>query len=130
MTYDKLRRNPARFASLAGLSISEFNSLLPAFLEQWELYSARFTLKGKVRERVSYSRKTSKLPKIEDKLLFILSYLKNNSSQENHGAIYGMTQPQCNNWVRLLNDLLCMALNSLEKLPDSEHLRVDPLPEQ
>jgi hypothetical protein len=65
-----------------------------------------------------------------DKLLFVLSYLKNNPLQEYHGATYQMTQPQCNNWVHLLVWILYKSLKDLGKLPERNHLRVQYLTEQ
>ena len=80
-----------------------------------------------MRERISYGCKTSKLPMIGDKLLFILSYLKNNPLQEYHGATFGMTQPQCNDWVHLLSNILVKTLKTLGELPDRNSLRMEHL---
>jgi hypothetical protein len=91
------------------------------------LYHSRFTLTGKPRERISYNRKTSKIPLIQDKLLFILSYLKNNPLQEYHGAMFGMTQPQCSDWVHLLCEILRKTLHALGELPDRNHFRIEHL---
>ena len=110
--------------SLTGLTVSEFDSLLTIFKYEWDEYYAHFTLDGKVRQRISYNRKTSKIPLIGDKLLFILSYLKNNPLQEYHGATFGMTQPQCNNWVHLLSKILVKTFKNLGELPDRNSLRM------
>lgn len=130
MQYDKIRRNPKQLLSLTGFTIAEFEAFLPTFQYHWEEYYSHYTLKGKPRERISYNRKTSKLPKSTDKLLFVLSYLKNNPLQEYHGATYGMTQPQCNEWVHRLCDILHRTLKTLGELPDRNHLRVRSLWEQ
>jgi hypothetical protein len=130
MKFDKVRHNPTHFLSLTGFTIAEFESFIPSFQYQWDVYYSRFTLTGKPRERISYNRTTSNLPLIYDKLLFILSYMKNNPLQEYHGATYGMTQPQCNNWVHLLIGILYKALKTLGELPDRNHLRVEYLTEQ
>jgi hypothetical protein len=124
MKYDKIRKNPKQLLSLTGFTVVEFEAFLPTFKYHWEEYYSHFTLTGKLRERISYNRKTSKIPQIEDKLLFILSYLKNNPLQEYHGATYSMTQPQCNEWVHLLSDTLVKTLKTLGELPDRNHLRV------
>ena len=130
MKYDKLKKNPQQFLSLTGFSIEDFESFLPAFKYQWDEYFSRFTLNGKERQRASYNRKNSQLPLIEDKLLFILSYLKNNPLQEYHGATYNMTQPQCNEWIHRLADILFKTLKSLSELPDRNPLRIKDLLEQ
>jgi hypothetical protein len=130
MKYDKVRRNPTQLLSLTGFQVSEFEAFVPTFSYHWDEYYSHYTLKGKLRERISFNRKTSQLPLITDKLLFILSYLKNNPLQEYHGATYGMTQPQCNEWVHRLCDILHKTLKTLGELPDRNHLRVQYLLEQ
>ena len=127
MKYDKVRRNPKQLLSLPGFTLAEFEAFVPTFGYHWDEYYSHFTLKGKLRLRISYNRKSSQLPLINDKLLFILSYLKNNPLQEYHGATYGMTQPQCNEWVHRLSDILLKTLKTLGELPDRNHLRVQYL---
>ena len=130
MKYDKVRRNPGQLQSLTGFTLTEFEAFVLVFEYQWNMYYSCFTLKGKPRIRISYNRKTSQLPSINDKLLFVLSYLKNNPLQEYHGATYGMTQPQCNEWIHRLSDILLKTLKTLGELPDRNHLRVKYLTEQ
>ena len=125
MKYDKVRKNAPQLLSLTGLTVSEFEALLPTFKYHWDEYYSHYTLKGKLRERISYGRKTGKLPMIGDKLLFILSYLKNNPLQEYHGATFDMTQPQCNEWVHLLCDIVRKALKTLDQLPERNSLRME-----
>jgi hypothetical protein len=61
MKYDKVKKNATQMLSLTGFTVFEFESLLPAFKWEWDEYYARFTLEGKVRQRISYNRKTSKI---------------------------------------------------------------------
>lgn len=124
MKYDNVKKNATQMLSLTGFTVSGFESLLPVFKYEWEEYYARFTLEGKVRQRISYGRKTGKIPLTGDKLLFILSYLKNNPLQEYHGATFGMTQPQCNNRVHLLSDILVKTLKTLSELPERNSVRM------
>lgn len=124
MRYDKVRRNAPRMLSLTSLTVSEFEALLPTFKYHWDEYYSHYTLKGKLRERISYGRKTGKLPMIEDKLLFILSYLKNNPLQDYHGSCYDMSQPQCNEWIHLLSDILRKTLKTLGELPERNVVRL------
>jgi hypothetical protein len=127
MTYDNLKHQPVRLQSLTGFSAEDFEAFLPFFKAEWDAYYSRFTLEGKPRERISYNRKTSKIPLISDKLLFILSYLKNNPLQEYHGTMFAMTQPQCNVWIHLLADILRKTLKQLGELPDRNYARVQYL---
>jgi len=124
MKYDKVRKTPSQLLSLTGFTPEEFEAFVPTFEHHWNEYYSHFTLKGKPRQRISYNRKSSQLPLVRDKLLFILSYLKNNPLQEYHGATYGMTQPQCNEWVHRLSEILLKSLKTLEELPDRNHFRV------
>ncbi|OAV64042.1 hypothetical protein Barb6XT_02951 [Bacteroidales bacterium Barb6XT] len=82
MKYDRIRKNQVQLLSLTGFDVTELEAFLPAFKYHWEEYYSHFTLAGKMRERITYNRKTGKISLIEDKLLFILSYLKNNPLQE------------------------------------------------
>jgi hypothetical protein len=127
LRYDKVKKNAPQMLSLTGFTVAEFESLLPTFKYEWEEYYFRFTLKGKIRQRISYGRKTGKIPLIGDKLLFILSYLKNNPLQEYHGATFGMTQPQCNEWIHLLSEILVKTLKSIGELPDRNSQRMQYL---
>jgi len=124
MTYDNIKKQPVQLLSLTGFTIEEFEAFLPFFTTEWNEYYSRFTLTGKLRERISYNRTTSKIPKIGDKLLFILSYLKNNPLLQYHGATFHMTQPQCNNWIHLLSNILHKTLKNLGELPDRNYERI------
>lgn len=80
---------------------AEFEALLIPFKYHWDEYYSHFTLEGKVRQRISYNRKTSVLPLIQDKMFFILVYLKTNPLQELHAIQYEITQPPANKMSRI-----------------------------
>jgi hypothetical protein len=124
MQYDKVRKMPSQLLSMTGFTVEEFDSFLPYFKTHWEEYNDRFTLEGEPRQRISYNRKNSLLPLASDKLMFILSYLKNNPLQDYHAAMFDLTQPQCNVWIHRLSDILLKTLKTLGELPDrnSQHL--------
>lgn len=124
MKYDKVQRNVPQLLSLTGFSVEDFEYLLPIFKSEWDEHYSLFTLEGKPRQRISYNRKSSNLPMPGDKLLFILSYLKNNPLQEYHGATFGLTQPQCNVWIHLLSMILEKTLRNLQQLPDGNGQRM------
>jgi hypothetical protein len=52
-----------------------------------------------------------------DKLLFILTYLKQNLLQEIQGQLFGMSQLNANKWIHLLHPMLNQALADHELLP-------------
>jgi len=52
-----------------------------------------------------------------DKLLFILTYVKQNPIQEGQGQLFGMSQSNANKWIHLLHPVLNQALADQELLP-------------
>ena len=99
MNYQYLRDKPTRFESLTGWTLEEFSSLLPYFTKHFLEYYATKTLDGKPRIKRRYSTyKSSCLPSFEDKLLFILVYLRKATTQDVQGELFGMSQPIANKW--------------------------------
>jgi hypothetical protein len=73
---------------------------------------------GKPRRKRKYSDyKNSPLPTIEDKLFFILHYLKTNNLQSVQGALFGISQPKANVWIHCLQPILNQTLAELGELP-------------
>jgi hypothetical protein len=81
---------------LTGLSPAEFEELSADFSFELEAYMSEYTFEGKERVRLYKPRKRSSLPTVEDKLFFILVFMKTNPLQEHHAASFGMTQPKAN----------------------------------
>lgn len=54
---------------------------------------------------------------MEDKLLFILTYVKQHPIQEVQGQLFGMSQSNANKWIQLLPAVLNQALAPQELLP-------------
>ena len=115
MYYDKIRHRHSQVLAATGLTPAEFDALLITFKYHWDEYYSHFTLEGKVRQRISYNRKTS---------VFILVYLKTNPLQELHAIQFEMTQPQANRWIHLLSDILRRTLKTLGELPDRNSKRL------
>lgn len=88
-----------------------------------ECYS-HVTLEGKVRKRVSYNQKASILPLIEDKIFFILVYLKTSPLQELHAIQVEITQLQANKWIHFLSETLRRTLKTLGDLPNRNSKRL------
>jgi hypothetical protein len=84
-SYDNLKKNRKQFAAVMGVSLEVFEHLNHFFNADLEAYFEHFTVSGTPRKRQMTVRKDSVLCKPEDKLCFILSYLKNNTLQETHG---------------------------------------------
>ena len=54
---------------------------------------------------------------MEDKLLFILVYLKQAPTQEVQGSLFGMRQSKANMWIHLLHPVLNRALAQHGDIP-------------
>lgn len=119
--YAELAAKPKRFLALTGYTPPEFEELLPYFSAAFAAHMEKYTVTGKPRRARRYSTyKNSPLPTIEDKLLFILIYLKQAATQELHGEVFGMTQSVVNQWVHLLEPVLNHALAQTGALPARE----------
>ncbi len=59
---------------------------------------------------------------MEDKLLFILVYLKQAPTQEVQGSLFGMRQSKANMWIHLLHPVLNRALAQTGDIPKRDVL--------
>lgn len=118
LTLDSLTNNPSQFNAITGLTPKEFMILLYHFAPLAEKYYRHHDLKGAPRKSICYTeRSNNSLPGPANKLLFILSYMKENPNQAYHGAMFGMSQSKVSLWVRQLSILLEEALRRMRKLP-------------
>ena len=116
--YIDLIQNPRRFLALTGYTVDEFRALLSFFRVRFQAYVSIFTLEGKPRQNRTYSTyKNSSLPTMEDKLLFILNYMKTYPIQETHAQNFGMEQSQDNKWIHLLLPMVKQSLADCGELP-------------
>ena len=116
--FEALLQNERRLRAMTGLDSRTFMALLPAFTAAMETYLAHTTLDGYRREgerAITYAN--SPLPTATDRLLFILTYLKQNPIQEVQGHLFGMSQSNVSKWVRLLLEILGRALGEQQLLP-------------
>ena len=121
ISYNELSQNRRKFLAMTGYTVEEFQALSPHFEVQFEKSVETQTLKRKPRIKRRYSTyKNSPLPTIEDKLLFILIYLKQGATQEMHATLFGMHQPDANAWIHLLHPILNQTLAALGELPVRE----------
>jgi hypothetical protein len=75
-------------------------------------------LDGKARGKRKHSDyQNCPLPLMEDKLFFILNYLKTNNLQTVQGAFFGISQPKANVWIHCLHPILNQSLAALGELP-------------
>jgi Helix-turn-helix of DDE superfamily endonuclease len=103
---------------MTGLTEEEFTTLLPHFERALAAYLQDRTIDGQPRTSRRYSAyDTCPLPTISDKLLFILTYMKQNPIQEVQGQLFGISQSNANQWIHLLHAVLNHALAHQELLP-------------
>jgi Helix-turn-helix of DDE superfamily endonuclease/DDE superfamily endonuclease len=121
ITYKDLRSDRRQFLALTGLMLSEFHRLLTAFPQAYQqLYPANRTAEGQPRQRSVGGGCKGRLEQPEDKLLFILVYLKAYPLQAVMGELFGLSQPQVNYWIHRLLPVLRTALDDLGVLPERD----------
>lgn len=126
ITYSELSQEPHRFLALTGYTVEEFEALLPYFEGAFEAYVQTHTLDGKEHRKRRYrTYQNCPLPTLEEKLVFILVYLKQASTQEVHGLLFGMSQSKTNVWIHRLHPLLNQALADAGEVPVREAEALD-----
>src|ERR671911_185953 len=117
-SYEDVTTRAGSLRAMTGLTDQEFQALLPAFEQALVAYMQAHTIDGQPRTVRRYSTyDTCPLPTIADKLLFILTYLKQNPIQEVQGQLFGMSQSNANKWIHVLHPVLNQALSDQELLP-------------
>jgi len=121
MTYTELQKDRQKFLALTGLTPREFQLLLPAFAQSYErLYREDQTLAGQPRQRFPGGGRKGALDAPEQKLLFLLVYLKACPLQTLLGELFELSQSRVNSWLHRLLPLLHEALDELGVLPQRE----------
>jgi hypothetical protein len=116
--YEEVIQRAGSLRAMTGLTQQEFTALLPHFEHAFLAYMADRTIDGQPRTSRRYSTyETSPLPTMADKLLFILTYVKQNPIQEVQGQLFGMSQSNANKWIHVLHPVLNQALADQELLP-------------
>src|SRR5919201_223091 len=118
LRYAAEREKKYRILDLTSLTVEEFETLVPPFETAFLAHMQDWTLEGKPRTGRRYSQYANcPLPSPEDRLLFILTYLKQAPTQAFHGAAFGMGQPKANQWIQTLLPALRTNLACLGDLP-------------
>jgi len=119
MDYNRARKNLTSFLSLTGVKVDLFDQILPFFKAAHDEYFHWHDVKGKKmsRRRSHCIQSNSPLATIEERLFFILTFLKNNPTQEYHAAGFDMSQQQCGQWIHTLSIVLRNAAGTAGMLP-------------
>src|SRR6266516_1463603 len=123
LRYQDIKTKAYRVLDLTSLTVDEFEQLVPAFEAAFVRHMRDWTMEGKPRSGRRYSQYTScPLPTPQDRLLFILSYLKVAALQVAHGAMFEMSQSNANKWNHVLLVVLHQTLRDRGDLP-GRHLQ-------
>jgi Helix-turn-helix of DDE superfamily endonuclease len=106
------------FLDFTSLTVDEFQHLVPPFETAFQAHMAAWRLDGKPRTARRFSvYQNCPLPTPEDRLLFILAYVKTYSLQVVQGRLFGMGQSKANQWIHVLLPVLLAALRALGDAP-------------
>jgi hypothetical protein len=118
LQYTDVQDRPTEFLDLTSLTLDEFQLLVAPFETAFQAHMAAWRLDGKprtVRQFAVY--KTCPLPTPDDRLFFLLTYLKTYSLQVVQGRLFGMRQSKANQWIHVLLPALLAALRTLGEAP-------------
>jgi len=113
-----LQSRPTEFLDFTSLTLDEFQQLVPPFEAVFQAHMAAWRLDGKPRTARQFSvYKNCPLPTAEDRLFFLLTYLKTYSLQVVQGRLFGMGQSKANQWIHVLLPVLLAALRTFGDAP-------------
>jgi Helix-turn-helix of DDE superfamily endonuclease len=118
LRFTELQSRPMEFLDFTSLTLDEFQQLVPPFEAAFHARMAAWRMDGKPRTARRFAvYKNCPLPTPEDRLLFILVYLKTYTLQVVHGRLFGMVQGKANQWIHVLLPALLTALRTLGDAP-------------
>ena len=118
LRFTALQSRPIEFLDFTSLTLDEFQQLVPPFEVAFQARMATWRMDGKPRTARRFTvYQNCPLPTPEDRLLFILVYLKTYALQVVHGRLFGMVQGKANQWIHVLLPALLAALRALGDAP-------------
>ena len=118
LTYTDLARKPMAVLGMTRLKPDEFQQLVPACETAFQAHLAEWCLDGTRRTARRFAvYKNCPLPTAEDRLLFILVYLKTNPLHVAHGLMVGLPQGKTNQWIHVLLPVLRTTFRQLGDAP-------------
>ena len=118
LRYRDIPTHTTEVLDLTSLTVDEFAALVPPFEAEFLAHMATWTLHGRRRQARRYTTYANcPLPTPEDRLLFILVYLKQNTIHLLHGRLFGMRQSKATQWIHVLLPVLRNALRTLGDAP-------------
>jgi hypothetical protein len=118
LRFTDVQTRPTEFLDFTSLTLAEFQQLVEPFEAAFQAHLAAWRLDGKPRTaRRCAVYKNCPLPTPEDRLFFILTYLKTYALQVVQGRLFGMGQSKANQWIHVLLPALLTALRILGDAP-------------
>jgi Helix-turn-helix of DDE superfamily endonuclease len=116
--FTDVQARATEFLDFTSLTLEEFQTLVPPFEAAFHAHMAVWRLDGKPRTARQFTvYKNCPLPTPEDRLFFILVYLKTYALQVVQGRLFGMGQSKANQWIHVLLPVLLAALRTLGDAP-------------
>jgi DDE superfamily endonuclease len=113
-----MRFRPTEFLDFTSLTVEEFEILIPPFEAAFQAHMTHWCLDGTPRTNRRFSvYRTCPLAAPEDRLFFLLTYLKTYTLQVVQGRLFGMGQSKANQWIHVLLPALLAALRDLGDAP-------------
>src|SRR5215471_6918947 len=118
LQYTDVQDRPTEFLDLTSLTLDEFQLLVAPFETAFQAHMAAWRLDGKPRTAHQFAvYKNCPLPTPEDRLFFLLAYVKTYARQVVQGLLFGMGQSKANQWMHVLLPVLLTALWALGNAP-------------
>jgi hypothetical protein len=118
LRFTDLQTRPLEVLDLTSLTLDEFRRLVPPFEAAFQAHMAQWRFDGQPRTARRYTTyRNCPLPTPEDRLLFILAYLKTYALQVVQGRLFGMDQSKANQWIHALLVVLRATLHALGDAP-------------
>ena len=118
LRFAEVQSRPAEFLNLTSLTLEEFQVLVAPFEAAFQEHMAAWRLDGKPRTARRFTvYRTCPLATPEERLFFVLTYLKTCAVQVVQGRLFGMGQSKANQWIHVLLPALLAALRALGDAP-------------
>ena len=109
---------PTELLDFTSLTLEEFQLLVPSFEAAFQARMAAWRMDGKPRTARRFTvYNNCPLPTPEDRLFFLLTYLKTYTLQVVQGRLFGMVQGKAHQWIHVLLLVLLAALRTLGDAP-------------
>jgi len=118
LRFTELQSRPMEFLDFTSVTLDEFQQLVPPFEAAFHARMAAWRMDGKPRTARRFTvYNNCPLPTPEERLFFLLTYLKTYALQVVQGRLFGMVQGKANQWIHALLLALLAALRALGDAP-------------